>query len=320
MHARPLRGAFEQLVQSLSERLQGDERLSSYILVDPLLREPWDGELLRESLCVEYNIGLGGLPVREDQHPRLIKWRPQAVEVMRTSLALAFEEQNDPRAEATQGFAIGGWLLTAAAPEELCRHLARAMQLYRPGQGLRYFRWADRRVSEWMWPALDAAQRQALLGPITEWWQLDRCDALTCFSNGDASSNGVGGAPLRLTQNQWEWADEGATVQDLLRGWRGFTDALPGHYLKMAGDAVSASQALGLRSTADIVLMAAYVIQIHPDLCTHRRVRRMVQGALADGASISQALSTIPDAQWDEIRMELEQIDGGLAATQRSIV
>lgn len=296
--------SLENTTRLLSECLQKDEQLRAYILVDPILHESFDSAVLDVEQCAITPIPLDYPGLNEDQLPRLIHWRPQAVCTLADSLRIASEEQADAELEASEGFTVGGWLLSSQDADVVANHFAQVMRLLRPGYRRRYFRWADRRVLEWMWDALSEDQRAQLLGSIEGWWSLDRRGELVCRS---ASGTEQSARNLSLSKEQWERADRGELVQELIRGWMCFEPALPKDYLNRAGNAVFQAQALGLSAAKDVVLLGAYVLQIHPRLCTHPKVAELVANAVEEHADLSVLLDTMSDQVWDAIRQDLQK-------------
>ncbi len=289
----------------LSRALFADSSQQAYLLLDPVRRErdellPQDG-IERRTVTVEVSRD----KLSPAQCPMLVCLLPQDVDAVETSLELAIEEQKSPVTEQGRGFAIGGWLTTAAEPEKLARYLARRMRQAQPGHpGLKYIRWADRRVLEWMWPVLDDADRTRLLGPITAWWTLDRCQRLVKH----AASGAPASKPhLLLSPTQWQHAEACGPAQGLLRGWRQISP-LPEDYVERVTHAVREVRSLGLRSSPDIVLMGMYVLQVHPNLCRHPQLRERVRGAREQGRPLAHALASFADPDdWNQLRDELQQ-------------
>jgi hypothetical protein len=305
---------FESLVRQLGEALQADETLSAYLLVDPMLREPFAVDWLQEESRDVWPVPVRHLQIKDRQRPRLIHLHSHDTHLLEASVALAITEQSDPDAESQQGFAFGGWLLTNASGDELARHLARCMQpTLMPKARNTLLRWADRRVLEWMWPVLTARQKAGLLRSIPRWYVLDRCGELVCY---EAQAN-VPPQALSFSADQWAHAQQNEAVQDLLRGWLRFAGALPADYLRRAAQAAGAVIATGLTNRQDRVLLGAYILQVHPQLTSHPALHSAVDRALGGGVTLAQALEGIPDPEgWDTIRAELER-DAGFASTRQ---
>ncbi|NZA28140.1 DUF4123 domain-containing protein [Luteimonas sp. SJ-92] len=312
----------DTLVRQLGERLQAEEGLRPYLLIDPMLQEPLTEELLRFEECTTTTIPIERPGLSQEHKPRLIAWRPQAVGVLRASLMAALGEQADPAREASRGFAVGGWLQSAEPANVITRHLARQMWVARPQVGRVYLRLVDRRVFEWMWALLDEEQKATLLGPIAAWWTLDRCGNLVeHLSSRHAEGLQNGYNHSALTRDQWTSVDRCDLVQHLLRGWQRLARALPQNYLEFTAGALDGAQALGLESPQDLALMSAYVLQVHPRLCQHPQVSALVTGFKRNQGELSEALSSIPDPDgWDKIRQDLEQQFSTLPASQLSAI
>lgn len=300
--------ATEAAMSRIQASLREAESLHGYVLVDPYLREPLAEHLPMPGGREVVPIPVASASLAEDQRPRLICFDRDDIALIDASVRAACDEQRDPHDEAVRGFTVGGWLMSSLPPEIVAAHLARVMVSPRPRVGRKYMRWADRRVLEWMWPALNDRQRSDLLGPIAAWHTLDRRATLVDRT-----------PPIRfdvhasrptffaLDDAQWSRVDRCATVQDLIRGWCVFERDLPADYLNRADAAVADAQALGLTQVADIVLLGAYVLQIHPALCTHAHLIELVKSALGDRASLSERLGAVGDDMWDAMRLELEQ-------------
>ncbi|KFX26391.1 hypothetical protein KR96_24175 [Ralstonia solanacearum] len=201
---------------------------------------------------------------------------------------------------------IGGWLRSAAEPRVLVHHLQDLMRPSEPRVGRRYLRLADRRVLEWIWPVLSPLQRQQWLGPISQWWVLNRRNELALHAITDAAQGSPRHDPELLSAAQWTRLYDCELAQQILRGWQSFAGALPTDYLPQAERALSSVRSLGVTQPADIVLMSAYQLQIHPQLCEHPRVVELVRAAQSSDVPLRDALAEIPDPEgWDRIRHEL---------------
>ena len=296
----------ETLVRTLGEHLQAEDGQHGYLLVDPMLREPLADIDLLASGCEVFPIPIDLPQLDKDQWPRLIKLKPSAVEVLSASVAMALSEQSTAERESRAGMAIGGWLRSAAEPRALVRHLQALMLPVEPRVGRRYLRLADRRVLEWLWPVFSPLQRKAWLGQITQWWRLDRRGELALVTAESVESADVHGEALHLTAAQWARLHDCELAQQMLRGWSSFAELLPTDYVRQIERALMSVRSLGLTESADIVLMSAYQLQIHPGLCNHPRVAELVRMAKSSDMPLHEALAEIPDPEgWDRIRHEL---------------
>lgn len=300
-------------VQLLAEALHKDDGMHAYILVDPMLREPDCHDLLMGAGCVVHPVPVEKLAQEPGKWPRLYSWPPTATHALAATIEASRAEQLDPVREATDGFVFGGWLLSEASPNELVTHFGRRMQLRRR-HDRRYFRWFDRRVLEWMWGVLSPVQQSQLFGPVTAWWSLDRCGQLVQRTATDQSGRGSAHR-FNLTEEQWAHAQKGDVVHAMLRGWQRFSGSLPSGYLQRASDAITAAQALGIQGQQDLLLLGAYVLQVHPMLCAHPAIRQLVTHSVQQGLPLSVALGEIPDPDgWDALRTDLESAGRQLLA------
>ncbi len=301
----------DSLLRSLGEQLQADDDEHGYLLLDPMLREPLEDRALLASGCEIFPIPLDRPQLREDQWPKLVKLRPAAVEILLASISIAMSEQSSAELEGDEGFVIGGWLRSAAEPRALVRHLQNLMRPSEPRVGRRYLRLADRRVFEWIWPALSPLQRQQWLGPISQWWVLNRRNELALHAMTEAVLTDPHHDPELLTSAQWARLHDCELAQQILRGWSSFADQLPVDYVSQGERALSSVRSLGVTQPGDIVLMSAYQLQVHPRLCEHPRVVELVRSAQSSDLPLQDALAEIPDPEgWDRIRRELTT--GGL--------
>ncbi|WP_244191299.1 DUF4123 domain-containing protein [Ralstonia insidiosa] len=294
---------FDDLLRTLGESLHADDEESAYLLLDPMLREPLERDFVLGSGCEIFPLEMASVRLSKHQIPYLIRLSAAAVHILRVSLEVALQEQANLDVESNEGFAVGGWLRSAVEPRLLAKHLARCMTPAGMPPGARYLRLADRRVFELAWSVSDLPQRQEWLGPISQWWTLDRRNSLVPHAANQPLAWQLG--YLRLAPEQWRHLRNCELVQQLLRGWQRFQPALPPDYLKQAANAIEAAQSLELEQAADIVLLAAYVLQIHPRLCQHPRVVELVKSALKQPPNLAQRLSELPDDAWDAIRQEL---------------
>jgi hypothetical protein len=296
----------DTLQRQLNKALFTQDERRAWLLIDAMHRD------VRDSLCGAkipdddiHLVALDRDDIPEERCPHLIAIDAHAVERLHASVAAALDEQGDSDAEQAYGFAVGGWLASDAPAHVLARHLSLCMKPRLSGVGRKYFRWGDRRVLEWMWPALEEKEQSVLLGPIRQWWTLDRCGKLVDHEAATACADEM---PWQLTHDTWRHAQDCEPVQMLLRGWQRFQPQLPADYLERARQAVRAVRTLGLVEPAEIVLVATYVLQVHPRLCEHPLLRQAVHAAETQSRPLIEVLADIPDPDgWNRMRDELNQ-------------
>lgn len=294
------------IIKELGEHLQGDSDTKAFLLVDPSLREPFPAEWAPVASAASWTVPARHPGLSKDQLPRLIQLENRNVALLQASVIAACSELADPEEENQAGFCIGGWLLTGQAVDGavLADHLARCMRVtssVRPRSML--LRWPDRRVLEWMWPVLSEDQRNRLIGPLITWSTLDRRSYVHHYR---ATGSSAVAPSIVLESNQLAHAERSAIAQDLIRGWQSFADDLPADYLHQVAQAVTASCGTGLKNRQDLALLGAYILQLHPRLTAHPRVREAMEVARAGNETLATALGAIPDPEgWDAIRDDL---------------
>lgn len=301
-------GQKQLLTRTLSEHLYGDERLSAYVLVDPMVREPFEKGLLEDVSGEVFIVPIKSPSLEERQQPRLIRLDPKVAELLDESVSRMLEEQSNPKSEMTRGFTLGGWLLTPVSGLSVAKHLAFCMRrtLYLKDRW-KFFRWQDRRVMEWMWPELTLRQQYALLGPVTQWWTLDRRDQLCVYSAVSPDDVSIKTRPgIVLNAQQIRHAQRCELSQTVIRGWRMFSPGLPAEYRQTVDKIISMALEQGVQSQQDILLLAAYTLQIHTELLAHPKVKALIDKASKQPGSLDHLVGSVSDSEWRLIQYELD--------------
>lgn len=287
----------DDTLQQLATALQADEGLHAYVLIDPLWGDPLDRTLAEDEGCTLAPIKQPVPPAPawdETSWPYLVAWRPFATLTLEASYRAALAEQADPAHDPLHGFAIGGWLLSRHDAPVLARHLGHIAVLRPP---TRYARWSDRRVLEWLWPALDEARQASLLGPVEAWWTLDRCGQLVSRRADAAAREAAsphGAHPLLVDDAVIRQLDGFRHGQYLIDAWLR-TAPEPGHYLHHVMQLLADARALGVGRLANLLLFAAYAAQLHPRIGRHPRVIEAVRQAAQGQRTLAEALAALDD-------------------------
>ncbi|WP_140727919.1 DUF4123 domain-containing protein [Pseudomonas sp. Hp2] len=296
------------IIKELGQHLQQDPGTQAFLLIDPLLREPFPIDWEPVASAPSWRLPVRHPGIGDEQQPRLIQLEARNVALLEASVIAACKEQQSGQEEAQEGFCIGGWLLAGNAVEgaSLASHLASCMRTsVAKTREAKLFRWPDRRVLEWMWPILGEEQRISLLGPLMDWINIDRRSRLQNFRVPNSLADVQ---EIRLDPAQLQHAERGVIAQDLLRGWGTFVDQLPSDYLHQVTGAVASVCQTGLQNRQDLTLLGAYVLQVHPRLTSHPKVRAAVAQVRQGFETLSEALERIPDPEgWDAIREDLLQ-------------
>lgn len=296
----------QSLIKQLGEYLQRDLSMRALLLLDPSLRDVFPDDWAPFASASKWIIPIKHPALREDQMPLLVELEGRNSALLQASVIAACAEQSSAQDENEGGFAIRGWLLAQRGidAETVARHLAACMRVASIAAGTaRMLRLQDRRVFEWMWPALSDSQQAALLGPLVSWIVLDRTSQLRSYEVEPGSSS----SEFLLELWQIEHAQQSVVAQDLLRGWAAFAE-LPAGYLERVTRTVEMLSTTGLKQRQDLTLLGAYILQVHPRLTAHPRIRSAIEDAVEGRSGLSNALGLIPDpAGWDSIRDELIQ-------------
>ena len=120
---------------------------------------------------------------------------------------MALEDQDIASLARGSGQRVCGWIFTHENIEALATHLGQiAIQRLPAGLArksgknmlLRYY---DPNVMPLLWALSDTAQREALLGPITQWYLLDRVAKLRVYKS--EQNENTQRMPLSFSAQQW---------------------------------------------------------------------------------------------------------------------
>lgn len=263
-----------------------------------------------------YTIPLHREDIPEAREPKLVSIHSHQVERIQQSLAFAIKEQRKSSSEEKAGFAIGGWLTSQATPKQLTRHLSRCMSQRIPQEGRKYFRWADRRVLEWMWPVMADEQKDQLLGPVESWWAFNRKAQLCHLQSKQV--NEMKTMPTQvawtITTKQLHHAGNCKMAQILIRGLQK-SGTLPLDYVRQVKQVIDKVHHLKLELHEDNLLIASLILQVHSELTQHPRISAAIKRAREHKQPLSQLLASVPDPDgWHTIRQELTQRTRSLAS------
>lgn len=303
----------EKVARFLGERA-GEGPVGVLLLVDRFLETAVDLNLFVARGCKVVEVPLAHPACfASNTTPVLIQVRAQDTDLLGLSASAAVAEQEDPVVEAANGLSISGWIETFDEPEVVAQHLSRVM-VHRGAsfKGRRLLRLSDRRVMEFAWTLLHGELRRALLGPIVSWHAVNRCDQIVTYqaAHEPAKSELLSESRLSLNEEHWSDLSQCQLVQEMTRGWKRIAPSLPVDYLHQARGAVSGATQLGLSVGQDVLLFAAYTLQIHPSLHRHRLVAELVQRSLMENIPLINVLGEVPDPDgWDAIKKELDSQD-----------
>ncbi|WP_249215996.1 hypothetical protein [Citrobacter sp. JGM124] len=87
--------------------------------------------------------------------------------------------------------------------------------------------------------------------------------------------------------------------------WHASRDDLPVEAVRLAADAWSASEEVGLHHLSDRLCLALNALTLPVDITTHAAVQALLEEAMENPElHFTQLLQTLPDAVWQELRQE----------------
>lgn len=293
-------------ITALNQYLHKDEHLGAFLLVDPYAHEPLRQALIDEFPCETFYVPLKSASFKEDQLPRLIQLNPKSKDLVDESAALMLAQQTQAMAGSSS---ICGWLRSKADGAVIVRHLAACMErAFFEDNRWWCVRWQDCRVLEWIWPSLSDRQKSDLLGPIVEWWVLDRRGELRQYPSDAPRANPTNRPGLLLEATQRTRVRKCALAQAIVSGWMTFSPELPVRYLQIVEGILTLASRHGVGKPEDIALLAAYSLQVHLRLLAHPKVHTLIHQSMKGTAPLSVLAGAVSDVQWDVMRAELDGI------------
>lgn len=136
-------------------------------------------------------------------------------DVFRTSVEMAWNAWTQEYLMASCGQPIGGWVLTRSPGKALALHWGTQCHVHARRGRSQLLRFHDPSVREWLWPTLNDAQKDSLLGPADTLLALGRDHSLMRQQRHTAPDR-ICFQALVLTDAQWRQVEDYATVH---RAW-----------------------------------------------------------------------------------------------------
>lgn len=134
---------------------------------------------------------------------------PGDADLFTDSAQRAWESWTMESLNASRGHAICGWVTTQCAPAQLASHWGNYCHLHGHAGKIKLLRFHDPGVREWLWPTLDAAQKQPLMRHAACLYGIGRDQDVmrhACAPGAAAAS------AFRLTDRQWQQVGDYAAV------------------------------------------------------------------------------------------------------------
>lgn len=212
----------------------------TYILVDPMLGEPFPELLFTESAdaetllnsrmqCWQRATHLIHLNQKIDlpphQHPYLVAMNGPDDPLLQFSYEQATQEWSEATSGGLAGSGraihrIGGWIQSSQTPQELCDQLATLLCVNtRAPTTAKYLRLADRRALDCLRTSVGDARLSAAMGRIARWLYLDGLGNLVRIQNNDTPD-----ATLTLNLDEWRRFMTGSNLHPVVAMWVGEMD------------------------------------------------------------------------------------------------
>ncbi len=266
--------------------------------VDTAQGDPFAGHPLVEERRVRVPIS----------HPRFdVQFAPYLVqldlgqsadaEVFRRSVQMAWEAWQPDNLAAALGQPISGWIRTGVNAAVLAQHWAQACHLHVQGGLNKLLRFHDPGVREWLWPALDTAQKSLLLGPAATLVSFSRTHQLQ-YHELPESDRAPASGRLLLTADQWAQVDDYATLHAALlnarAGQAGGIDA------RAVLGALKHATRYNIVDAQDRVLFASHALALGAEFHSDERLKG-VWKLTAQGEFYGGAVEEVTGMQADEL-------------------
>lgn len=301
-------------IGSLVSRRNTDDSL--YLLVDPLAQCDVHHPLHVSALIEAFDGAWARVPRTDLAHtplacPLLVRLAGPGEQPSERWLHLSARYAQEDAAYRKRY--IGGWLISAEAPEMVAKQLAIACLLPRRGGPPRFLPLYE--------PVRLELLAHTLQGDIRSWlWPL----RLWCHPSSSGGLNLLEGEPGEAGPNLLAAADVQAQVplvNALLAAWRHSLqgeqryglwrwdgdELLPPAAAVLAYQQISQARSMGLTEETDILVLALHRLTLHPLLHQHPLVRDAVVRAVHRKASLAAIFQTYDDSVWKRVVDSLMQ-------------
>lgn len=188
---------------------------------------------------------------------------------------------------------VCGWLSSALSPDEMAIWLADLCKHIKPDISIPVF---DPLRLELLQTTADPGLLAGLLASTSQWHWMSCTGELRTLSG--KSSNDT----WMLNWGTKQAQAEAPNIWRLLFAWYESSDALPREAVRLAADAWSASEKVGLHHLSDRLCLALNALILPVDITTHEAVQARLQDAAENPALyFTQLLQTLPDKVWQEL-------------------
>jgi hypothetical protein len=298
------------MLETLRAARSASPQANLYLLLDPYLRMPPLEAALSERECAIVPLSARD-QVPAIKRPLLMRFRDDEYlndeRLLQETLEMGFAETAVAREFSGAGRAIGGWLLSRAPIREVARHLRVTMDQHDPTGVRRYIRLGDPRVLASVWHQLALPDRQALLGPIDDWFIFDHSGVWTRLSRDANGHRAV--EPWRPTVAQWRMINRMQCVNSIVLRLRRKNTSVPPEPARI--DAlVSDAQRRGFTDADDLRTFAMYGMRFGERFLEHPRVSALLTQALSESRVLEDAFADVAsDEEWEKVIKDMPNME-----------
>ena len=312
----------EEILAHFNSYSQSDSNAQCIVVLDPALRDA--------TTYAEFAACLSALkaPLNKKDLPRVLwshknlkpEHRPYLVPLDLTdpagqrlldfSMRMAIEDQDIASLAHGSGQRVCGWIFTHENIKTLATHLGQiAIQrlpagLARKSGKSMLLRYYDPNVMPLLWALSDTAQREALLGPITQWSLLDRVAKLRVYKS--EQNENTQRVPLSFSAQQWMALQSiGGLNQACFQWQEKNADGLPPPNQKIQDGlhALVRAQSYGIDDDKDLKAFAWHSLTVHPRFYEHPIVKRALT-RLPEEKYYTATVADISEQSWQQIQRE----------------
>lgn len=217
------------------------------------------------------------------------------------ALDMAVSDWQPQAQQNGEGHRIGAFLFSHATSGEVAAHLGRVALQRRPLSGRCVLGLHDPAAFDGIWRVCSAAQRRQVLGPVDDWYVVDRWQRCSAHRLDESTGAAAESTVLSFTASQW---DALANVRAINRAWiRAQYEGIPvspATFTKLA-DAMQRARSYGLTDAEDLVLFAWHALSVRPDFDSHPHIRRALRNIGPD-VLYARVAAGMSERDWQDVR------------------
>lgn len=134
------------------------------------------------------------------------------IEIFRASVNIAWTACTLENLLAFRGQPIAGWITLQSSAQFMAHYWARQCHLHRRGKFIKLLRFHDASVREWLWPILNARQKDILLGPADNIFSIGRNQQIQFQTKSLSMPHQDLTCSFYLDEDQWSQVEDYAAL------------------------------------------------------------------------------------------------------------